>query len=75
MRVSAIAVLLALAIAASAFCATGDKPNQMVTPFRNVSSSTKPAGCVPGEMKRNDAYVFMCASSSHWRRIAIGGGF
>lgn len=67
--------LLVIGGAVSAFAAKGDKPNQMVLSFRNVSSSTKPANCVVGEMKRNDAYVFMCASSSKWRRIAIGEGF
>ena len=68
-------VLMIFILSGIAFGATGDKPNQMVVPFRNVSSSTKPAGCAVGEMKRNDAYVFMCASSSRWRRLAIGDGF
>lgn len=68
-------VLMIFILSGIAFGATGDKPNQMIIPFRNVSSSTKPAGCIVGEMKRNDAYVFMCASSSQWRRLAIGDGF
>lgn len=61
--------------ATSVFAASGDKPNQMNLSFRNVSSSTKPAGCVIGELKRNDAYIFLCASSHKWRRIDIGGEF
>lgn len=70
-----IAAVMAVLMASIGYAATGDMPNQMVLPFRNVSSSSKPAGCVVGEMKRNDAYVFMCASSAQWRRIAIGEGF
>lgn len=58
-----------------AFSATGDKPNQMNLPFRNVSSSSKPSGCVIGELRRNDHYIFVCASSSKWRRISLGSGF
>lgn len=70
-----LAIIAVMAAIGSAFAATGDKPNQTVLPFRNVSSSTKPSGCVVGEMKRNDAYIFMCASSHKWRRISIGAGF
>lgn len=64
-----------LFISALALAATGNKPNQMVIPFRNVSSSTKPSGCTVGELKRNTSYVFLCSTSSKWRRIAIGEGF
>lgn len=69
------AVLITILMAGIGYAATGNMPNQMVIPFRNVSSSTKPANCTVGEMKRNDAYVFMCASSAKWRRIGIGEGF
>lgn len=70
-----IAAVMAVLMVSIGYAATGNKPNQMVIPFRNVSSSSKPAGCTVGELKRNDTYVFMCASSAQWRRIAIGDGF
>ena len=57
------------------YAASGDKTFASVIPYRNVSSSTKPASCIKGDLKRNDTYIFLCASSSHWRRIAIGNGF
>lgn len=75
MRFLLISALFVLFAVVSAMGATGNKPNQQVLSFRNISSSVKPAGCTVGEMKRNDAYIFMCASSSKWRRIAIGNGF
>lgn len=69
-----IVALLAVFVASFAFAATGDKPNQMVIPYRNVSSSTKPS-CTQGEMKRNSSYIFICSTSAKWRRISIGEGF
>lgn len=70
-----LVLLVLLTIATVSYSATGTKPNQMVINFRNVSSSIKPSGCTVGELKRNDRYVFLCASSSKWRRISIGNGF
>lgn len=67
--------LFILGVIVSAFAATGDKPNQIVVPFRNVSSSTKPSGCVVGELKRNTDFIFLCSTSSKWRRVSIGAGF
>lgn len=58
-----------------AYATTGDRPNQVVIPYRNVSSSAKPSGCVIGEMRQNSAYLFICNTSSKWRRINKGNGF
>lgn len=57
------------------FAATGDKPNQIKPPFRNISTSTKPASCVAGEVKFNKAYLFVCYSSGGWRRVSLGSAF
>ena len=69
-KLIALTLLIGGLVAGSiAYSATGDKPNQMVMQFRNVSSTIKPT-CVAGEMKYNATYHFVCAKTNVWKRYS-----
>lgn len=75
MKYILLAIVVMLVAVGAAFAATGNKPNQVVMPFRNVSSSTKPANCVRGEVRHNGQYVFNCVSTGKWHRASSGVSF
>lgn len=68
-------IVLLILLPTTMFAAPGDKPNQSVIVFRNVSTSDKPSGCTVGELKRNYSFLFVCYSTSKWRRITLGTTF